>query len=599
MCPKASKQPALQWYGYAVDGVGFHCLEVDEASLAPGSAASENEATVIAAENRLTCELLSQDLKALIEDNWDWKVRRISDTDFSIVCPTKASLSLCKNLCKNASGIALPVSKVSVLFADPLPHLRASAVLSKVWVALSDVPTCLRHVDLLMEGTKMLGRPRLVDEECLAASEGPVRMLFHSPTPDRLPRSVTLFANLQGFRIGVSMELAKGIDAKPPSSKDNHKGDDEDHSKDQEQTEEQSQSDCHWKRRSSKDKEKGKDVGVSGDPAFGATKVNTSSPPREMASAAVPSGPQLALHSVFKKKLMKKPGSKSSVGSSSVPPPSAKDHSATKPASAPAKVKAQPIPFNQYGSNLTSNPLLSSEPILQPQAISMTIIPDEDSAPDSPVDPDILKHSKLSSADRADIGWESPEDWEYDNETLAQKIAKLKKKQDGEVHNSPASPRNPDLVKEAVTSAPSAKARRSTAIVSPVTGTRSSARGKGADSMPILQWAVNRAAVKAGTVPLPSNSPDPAYIALAEFPDLHFMGIVDNCGLVLGNSSLSPVAVLSVLRSRETAQAKLVEAIDRVAAKEAARATKAAQEAVPEASTSVGSLGPISARVPG
>jgi hypothetical protein len=169
MCPKAPKQPALQWYGYAVDGVGFHCLEVDEAALVPDSAASENEATVIAAENRLTCELLSQDLKALIEDNWDWKVRRISDTDFSVVCPTKASLSLYKNLCKNVGGIALPVSKVSVLFADPLPHLRASTVLSKVWVALSDVPTCLRRADLLMEGTKMLGRPRLVDEESLAA----------------------------------------------------------------------------------------------------------------------------------------------------------------------------------------------------------------------------------------------------------------------------------------------------------------------------------------------------------------------------------------------------------------------------------------------
>jgi hypothetical protein len=83
----------LQWYGYAVDGVGFHCLEVDEAGLATDPAASENEATVIAAENRLTCELLTQDHKALIEDNWDWKVRRISDTDFSVVCPTKSSLT--------------------------------------------------------------------------------------------------------------------------------------------------------------------------------------------------------------------------------------------------------------------------------------------------------------------------------------------------------------------------------------------------------------------------------------------------------------------------------------------------------------------------
>jgi hypothetical protein len=529
----------------------------------------------------------------LIEDNWDWKVRRISDTDFSLVCPTKAILTLCKNLCKNAEGIALPVSKISVLFADRLPHLRASAVLSKVWVTLSDVPPCLRRADLLMEGTKMLGRPRMVEKDSLVASEGPVRMLFHSPTPDRLPRLVILFANLQGFGIGVSVELAKGLGANPPSSENNQKDGDDDPSRDQAQTKDQSQSECHWKRRSSKDKEKGKDSGASGDPASGATKEHVNSPLRVVACAAVLGGPQLAIHSVHKKKLLKKPGSKSSVGSSSVPPPSAKDHSATKPASAPAKVKVQPMLFNQYGSNLTSNPLLSSEPILQPQAISMTIILDDDSAPDSdsPVDPDVLKCSKLSLADRADIGWESPENWEYDNETLAQKIANLKKKQDGEVHNSPASPRNPDLAKEVAASAPAAKAKRSAAVVSPISGTRSSARGKGTE-MPILQRAVNHAAAKAGTPPPLPSSPASAYIALSTFPDLHFMGLANDCGLVLGNSSLSSAVVLSVVRAREVAQAKLIEASDLAAAKEAARVADASQIAEEGESTSVGTRPP-------
>jgi hypothetical protein len=155
------------------------------------------------------------------------------------------------------------------------------------------------------------------------------------------------------------------------------------------------------------------------------------------------------LHKVYQKKLMKKPGTKSSMGSSSVPAPSAKDHSATKPTSVLAKFKAQPIPFNQYGSNLDEETLFGDGPILQPEAISMTIVLDDDSAPDSdePVDPHILKRSKLSAADRAEVGWESPEDWEFDNETLAAKIAKLKKKQDGEVDNPPSSPVQ-DLAKE-------------------------------------------------------------------------------------------------------------------------------------------------------
>jgi hypothetical protein len=209
-----------------------------------GGDETENESIVIAAENRLTCELLSQDLKALVEDNWDWRVRRISDTDFSVICPTKASLTLCKNLCRTAGGIALPFSKVSVLFADPAPHLRASSVLAKVWVHLSDVPPCLRRVDLLLEGTKMLGRPRMVDEESLAAKDGPVWMLFHSQVSDRLPKSIMLFANLQGFRIGVAAEFAKGEGPKDvePMDKSKDEGDDE---STKDQTEDQSQSDCH------------------------------------------------------------------------------------------------------------------------------------------------------------------------------------------------------------------------------------------------------------------------------------------------------------------------------------------------------------------
>jgi hypothetical protein len=239
-------------------------LEVEEAMLLADAMSLENEATVIAADSRMTSELLSQDLKALVEDNWDWHVRRLSDTDFAVVFPTKASLNLCKNLCRNAGGISLPVSKISVLFVDPLPHLRASAVLSKVWVHLSDVPPCLRHAELLLEGTKMLGRPRIVDDESLTAKEGPVRMLFHSQAPGRLPKYVMLYANLQGFKIGVSVESSKGEGPKLAGPGDAPKDDKDDEANGGERTEEQSLSDCHWKRRNSKDKEKAKDTGGSG-----------------------------------------------------------------------------------------------------------------------------------------------------------------------------------------------------------------------------------------------------------------------------------------------------------------------------------------------
>jgi hypothetical protein len=53
----------------------------------------------------------------------------------------------------------------------------------------------------------------------------------------------------------------------------------------------------------------------------------------------------------------------------------------------------------------------------------MTIILDDDSPPESqaPIDPNILKRSKLSAADRAEVGWESLEEWEYDTKPWLQR----------------------------------------------------------------------------------------------------------------------------------------------------------------------------------
>jgi hypothetical protein len=107
---------------------------------------------------------------------------------------------------------------------------------------------------------------------------------------------------------------------------------------------------------------------------------------------------------VYGKNPRKRLGSKSSVGSNSVPLPLAKDFSASKPASAPAKAQLSSILFDQYGSNLDAD-LLGAQTVLEPKAFSMTIILDEDSLPsDQDVDPSMLKRSKLSEADRVDIG---------------------------------------------------------------------------------------------------------------------------------------------------------------------------------------------------
>jgi hypothetical protein len=184
------------------------------------------------------------------------------------------------------------------------------------------------------------------------------------------------------------------------------------------------------------------------------------------------------------------------------------------------------------------------------------------SPPDSqvPSDPNVLKRSKLSAVDRAEVGWESPENWEYDSETLAEKIAKLKKKQDGEVDNPLASAPKIDLAKEVAASTQVSKAKRSAAVVSPISGSRSSTRARGSEAEPILQKAIKRAAAKSGM----SSPPISQFLAFSSTPDLYFMGVVGDCGLALGDgfSTPSPSTLLSVICAKEVAQAKLAVAIE-------------------------------------
>jgi hypothetical protein len=138
-------------------------------------------------------------------------------------------------------GLTLPTSKVFVLFVDPRFDPAAAMALSKVWVLLSEVPGVLRRYDLLLEATKMIGRPQMVDEGMLAG-RGPIQMLFHSPNPSGIPKLVLLFANHQG----LSVEAAKGKESvAQPSS-------DQDHAEEEDETDDLSRSKTHWKRHPSK-----------------------------------------------------------------------------------------------------------------------------------------------------------------------------------------------------------------------------------------------------------------------------------------------------------------------------------------------------------
>jgi hypothetical protein len=102
----------------------------------------------------------------------------------------------------------------------------------------------------------------------------------------------------------------------------------------------------------------------------------------------------------------------------------------------PVSVSSKLPKFNEYGSNLTCSPTfgakLAAAASPAPQASSppskkpilLVSISSQDEG-EEVCNFTAEKACKLSEAERQEIGWESPDDWEFENETLAERCKKL------------------------------------------------------------------------------------------------------------------------------------------------------------------------------
>jgi hypothetical protein len=208
MCAAFAKVLAPYWAGFGGGRHGFLCIEVpDEELQRPVS----NSATVILDGGRLSEEEVEEEFKDLVDENWNWQVRQLSASDFAVVFPSKESL----RIAIRGGGLTLPTSKIKALVTVPLGDPLASETLEEVWVKLIGVPPPLRLAERLLLSTREVGRPMSVDEDSLAHPETPFRMSFGCRKGDVLLEFITLFVNLQGYRIKILRETAAAEDSPP------------------------------------------------------------------------------------------------------------------------------------------------------------------------------------------------------------------------------------------------------------------------------------------------------------------------------------------------------------------------------------------------
>jgi hypothetical protein len=142
---------------------------------------------VIVDTRRLSEEEVEEEFKDLVDENWDWQVRQLSESDFLVVLPSKES----PRIAIRGGGLTLPTSKLKALITVPTGDPLA--------------------VDRMLMSTRELGRPVVVDVDSLDHPLGPIRMSFGCREPVQVQEFVTIFINMQGYLIRVEREAA------PPS----------------------------------------------------------------------------------------------------------------------------------------------------------------------------------------------------------------------------------------------------------------------------------------------------------------------------------------------------------------------------------------------
>ncbi|KAK1686188.1 hypothetical protein QYE76_047036 [Lolium multiflorum] len=199
MCAIFAKLQDPFWAGFVGDGRGFFCLEVPAEELQQSAC---NAVLVCLNSGILSAEQVEAEFTDFVEDDWEWQVSKLTDTDFALVFPSKESL----RMAIRGGGLTLPSSGCRALVVLNSGDPAAVEQLVPVRIKLHDIPPPYLFSDRLLVGARDLGRPLEVDEESLAIPSDPVRIRVGCRTPIQLPSHIMMFVNLQGYRVRVERE---------------------------------------------------------------------------------------------------------------------------------------------------------------------------------------------------------------------------------------------------------------------------------------------------------------------------------------------------------------------------------------------------------
>jgi hypothetical protein len=91
--------------GHAITGGGFFNIDVEPLSR-KGDTGEVFAAAIKFASTPLSGEQLTEELKLMVDENWDWQVSRVSESEFTVVFPSRET----RRMCTVSGKLYLPVS---------------------------------------------------------------------------------------------------------------------------------------------------------------------------------------------------------------------------------------------------------------------------------------------------------------------------------------------------------------------------------------------------------------------------------------------------------------------------------------------------------
>jgi hypothetical protein len=149
-------------------------------------------------------EKVEKELKHLIDSNWQWRVKQLSDKEFLAIFPNKKILETFSR----SNGLDLALYKISVTIEASDMDPAVSSLLQTGWVQLANVPKLARNVEAVTAIAELAGEVIAVDEVSLIRDE-PIRVKIRAREVSKISGSLEYFVEGVGFFIKFTPE--KGL----------------------------------------------------------------------------------------------------------------------------------------------------------------------------------------------------------------------------------------------------------------------------------------------------------------------------------------------------------------------------------------------------